>query len=275
MRFVIWMALACAGWLIATPAQAWSAFGHRLVALLAQDQLSDPARAQLDALLEQEPDANIGTIASWPDEIRAQPGYEHTGAFHYVNFKDRSGQKDRSCQYVAARDCAGGACVVAALPQHHAELSDRGRSDAERLIALKFVVHLVGDVHQPFHAGNRDDRGGNQFQVRVGEQGTNLHGVWDYHVLNSAGLKLKAYRKRLEPRVAATLAAATDATNVVDWAEASCALLDSENLYPKRPGNLPEGYLEQKRPLAEAQIVAAAARLALILEKALGPGEKI
>ncbi len=229
MRFVIWMALACAGWLIATPAQAWSAFGHRLVALLAQDQLSDPARAQLDALLEQEPDANIGTIASWPDEIRAQPGYEHTGAFHYVNFKDRSGQKDRSCQYVAARDCAGGACVVAALPQHHAELS----------------------------------------------QGTNLHGVWDYHVLNSAGLKLKAYRKRLEPRVAATLAAATDATNVVDWAEASCALLDSENLYPKRPGNLPEGYLEQKRPLAEAQIVAAAARLALILEKALGPGEKI
>lgn len=269
MRFVIWIALACAGWLVATPAQAWSAFGHRLVAVLAQDQLSDPARAQLDALLAQEPGADIGTIASWPDEIRAQPGYEHTGPYHYVNFKDGS------CQYVAARDCAGDACVIEALPKYEAVLADRRRPDAQRLIALKFVVHLVGDVHQPFHAGNRDDRGGNQFQVRVGKQGTNLHGVWDYHVLDSAGLKLKAYRQRLQPRVAATLAAPTDATNVVDWAEASCALLDSENLYPKRPGNLPKGYMEQKRPLAEAQIVAAAARLALILEKALGPGEKI
>lgn len=262
MRVLVWMALACAGWLLTTPAQAWSAFGHRLVALLAQDQLSAPARAELDALLAREPGADIGTIASWPDEIRSQPGYEHTGPFHYVNFKDGT------CRYVAARDCPQGACIVAALPHYEAVLADRSQPAARRLEALKFLVHLVGDVHQPFHAGNRDDRGGNRFQVRVGKQGTNLHGVWDYHVLNSAGLNLYAYHKRLAPRVAAT---PTGSMDVVDWAEDSCALLDNEQLYPRRPGRLPAGYLTHKRPVAESQIVLAAARLAAVLEAALVP----
>lgn len=265
MRFVVWMALACAGWLVTTPAHAWSAFGHRLVALLAQDQLSDPARAELDALLAQEKGADIGTIASWPDEIRSQRGYEHTAPFHYVNFKSGT------CDYIAARDCPNGACIIAALPKYEVVLADRSQSAARRLEALKFVVHLVGDVHQPFHAGNRDDRGGNQFQVRVGKQGSNLHGVWDYHVLNSAGLNLKAYRKRLAPRVAATT---TGRMNVIDWAEASCALLDREQLYPRRPGKLPAGYLEQKRPVAESQIVLAAARLAAVLEATLVQAKK-
>ena len=256
--------LACAGWLTPTPAQAWAAFGHRLVALLAQEQLSDSTRTQVDALLAQEAGADLGTIAAWPDEIRQRPGYERTGPFHYVNIKDAG------CHYVATRDCPDGACIVTALPRYLQTLGDRSQLSSLRLEALKFVVHLVGDVHQPLHAGNRDDRGGNEFQINLNGEATNLHAVWDYHVLRSAELGLSAYRRRLRPRLAT---ASIGSLDVGEWAQASCALIDHQSLYPKRPGKLPAAYLDHKRPIAEQQIVLAAARLAAVLEQALGTKE--
>lgn len=252
--------------LFAPPAAAWSAFGHRLVAQLAYNQLSAPVRRQVDALLALEPGADIASIAPWPDEIRKQPGYERTGPFHYVNFPQHS------CRYDAARDCPDGACIVAALPRYIDTLGDANRSDPERLEALKFVVHLVGDAHQPLHAGNRPDRGGNRFQIQLQprgpgkSEGTNLHAVWDYHILRSAERDMRQWLAALEPAVAA---ATTGNGDVREWAEASCALLDQEHLYPARPGKLSQAWLEQKRPIAEHQIVLAAARLAKVLERAL------
>ena len=253
---VLWL-----GMLVATPVQAWSAFGHRLVGLLAQEQLSDGVRIQVDELLMLEPGANLGTIAAWADGVRGEPKYAHTGPLHYVNFKDGS------CRYKARRDCPNGACVIGGLSHYTGILGDVTKSPEARLEALKFVVHLVGDVHQPFHAGNRDDRGGNRFQVRVGKEGTNLHSVWDFHVLKSARLGMAGYRAHLAPYVATASLAPRD---FAAWAEESCALIDTEALYPARQGNLPADYLKSKRPLAERQIVLAAARLAELLETTLG-----
>ena len=258
-RFLVLAAVLLAlSW--STTAHAWAAFGHRLVALLAYDHLSPAAKGEVDALLALEPGADMGTIASWADEVRRTPGYEDTGPLHYVNFPDRS------CSYAPARDCTGGACVVGALERYSAALEDRALPGEKRLEALKFVVHFAGDIHQPMHAGNRGDRGGNQFQVRIGEEGTNLHAVWDYHLLKSAGLRLEQYRRELAPRVAATETSPLDAAT---WAEASCALLDSAAVYPPRAGRLPGGYLERQRPLAESRVVLAAARLAALLDRAL------
>lgn len=263
LRFGL-LSLACAAWLAPAPAQAWAAFGHRLVALLAQEQLSDSTRTEVDLLLAQESGADLGAIAAWPDEIRQRPGYERTGPFHYVNIKDAG------CHYVATRDCPDGACIVVALPRYLQTLGDRSQPLLLRLEALKFVVHLVGDVHQPLHAGNRDDRGGNDFQTNLKGEGTNLHAVWDYHILRRADLNMSAYRRRLRPRVEAT---PINSLDVVEWTQASCALIDQQNLYPRRPGKLPAAYLEQKRPIAEQQIVLAAARLAAVLNQALGAKE--
>jgi len=249
------------GLLLAPAAQAWTAFGHRLVAELAYERLAPQTRAQVDALLALEPGADIGSIASWPDEIRDRPDYRHTGPFHYVNYRDGS------CRYVASRDCPGGACINAALPRYLATLGDAARPPAERLEALKFVVHLVGDIHQPMHAGNRDDRGGNRFQINLKGEGSNLHAVWDYHILASAGLGLADYRARLVPQVAQ---APTQPMEIEAWSRESCELLDTAQVYPARPGNLPKGYLERQRPQVEARIALAAARLAMLLDSTLG-----
>lgn len=246
--------------MLAAPAQAWNGFSHRLVAELALEQLSDPARAQWDALLAQEPGADPGTVARWADTVREQPAYRHTARLHYVNFP--RGQ----CRFDRARDCPEGACIVAGIEHYSAMLADPQRPAGERLEALKFVVHLVADVHQPLHAGHFDDRGGNRFQISLEGQGSNLHAVWDRQILASAGLRARQYRERLAPHVAAAQPGPLDAAR---WAEESCALIESAGIYPKRPGQLPSDYLEQRRALAEQRIVLAAARLATVLEQAL------
>ena len=252
---VMWMGL-----LAAMPAQAWSGFGHRLVGLLAQEQVTPATHAKLDALLALEPGADLGTIAAWADEIRDQPVWRFTAPFHYVNFRDGS------CNFDAARDCAQGQCIIAALERYTQVLGDASRPATERLEALKFVVHFAGDIHQPMHAGNRDDRGGNRVQINIDGEGTNLHAVWDYHLLQSAGLKMKKYRAQLAPQVAAADIAPMDFTA---WAESSCGLLDSAAVYPPRAGRLPDGYLERQRPVAESRVVLAAARLAALLDHTL------
>lgn len=254
---VLWMGL-----LAAAPVQAWSAFGHRLVGLLAQDQVAPATRAELDELLALEPGADLGTIAAWADEIRDQPEYRHTAPFHYVNFHDGS------CRFDAARDCANGNCIIGALTHYTQVLGDPSHPAAERLDALKFVVHFAGDIHQPMHAGNRDDRGGNRVQISLDGEGTNLHAVWDYHLLRSAGLEMQQYRAQLGPQVAQTRVEPMD---FAAWAQSSCVLLDRAAIYPPRAGRLPTGYLERQRPLAEARITLAAARLAALLDRSLAP----
>lgn len=239
-------------------ALAWSAFGHRLVGELAEQRLSPEVRTQVRDLLRTEADPTLAGVSPWPDRVRDAPGHAWTAPLHYVRIHDRR------CRYVASRDCNNGECVVGAIERYARELGDARRTREERAEALKFLVHFVADVHQPLHSGRRPDKGGNDFQINLDGEGTNLHSVWDFHLLASAGLDFDAWMERLEvePPVAR-------GAHPARWAEASCRLTDEEGFYPRRPGNLPPGYLEQMRPLAEQRIRAAAAELALLLERTL------
>lgn len=241
-------------------AGAWSGFGHRLVGELAERQLSDDARAAVRALLRDEDDPTLAGVATWADDVRDQPDYAWTAPFHYVRIYDRR------CRYVATRDCEDQACVVGAIERYARELGDPRLERAARTEALKFLTHFVADVHQPLHAGRRPDKGGNDFQVRLPNEGTNLHSVWDYHLLASAGRGFDPWIVELDAdRVVATGA------SPASWAEASCALTNAEGFYPPRPGKLPADYLERQRPLAQRRLREAAAELAALIEAALAP----
>ena len=153
---------------------AWGAQGHQVVATIALARLSAPARAEVDRLLSLEPGATLASIATWADENRDPP----TASWHYVNFPRNS------CRYDAKRDCPDGQCVVEAINRQAEVLASRA-PDRERLLALKYVVHFVADVHQPLHAGHADDRGGNTYQLRAFGDGTNLHALWDFGLIRS------------------------------------------------------------------------------------------
>lgn len=270
--------LAAACLLFAPPAAAWGKLGHRLVAGLAEQELSPAARHELARLLAGEPEPTLAGISTWADDLREHdPGLGRRSApWHYVNIGEFA------CRYQAADACPGGDCAVEAIRTQAAILADRGRDDAERLRALKFVVHFIGDLHQPLHAGFARDRGGNTIQVRVpaafippwanGNPGSNLHAVWDSGLLFSTGLDETAYLAQLRTLPPLAVPALRDPLPppAARWAEESCAIVLREGFRPAR-AELDTGYYARWRPLADERLRRAGSRLAAVLDAALTP----
>ncbi len=245
-----------------TLAFGWGANGHRMVAELAEQRLSPKAVAQARQLLAVSGDARLSDVASWADELRNDPQQGElaraTSKMHYINYTDST------CRFDAKRDCRDGQCVVAAIDHYAAILGDRKRSKDERAQALRFVVHFVGDAHQPLHAGYRKDSGGNKYQVQHNGKGTNLHAIWDTPVLASRKLGLKEHAEalRLKPSDKAT-------GNPQLWAAESCRITRDNGIYP-RGHKVDQRYLESMRPIAERRIRQAAIRLSTLLNRELG-----
>lgn len=179
MRFPSWcvLVLACA---VARPACPWGDNGHIAVAKIADHFLTAQARAAIKELLPQN-HIYDRSIAVFADAYKHTPAGEHTRAWHYVDIP-----LDATA-YDPARDCRNDNCVVVQLPLQRAVLRDRTKPLAERQLALKLVVHFVGDVHQPLHCAERNhDAGGNEVAVRLRDQHgiRNLHSVWDNDLLD-------------------------------------------------------------------------------------------
>lgn len=253
---------------VAVPAVAWGSLGHRLVAALAWDELNPRARAEIRVLLVGESDPTLPGIASWADELRANdPDLgKRSAPWHYVNIAEHD------CRYDAALACRGGDCVVEAIRAQTAILADRGNSRAARLQALKFVVHFVGDVHQPMHAGYAHDKGGNEVQVNLAGAGANgqgwggnLHSLWDSRMLATTGLDEAGYLHRLRAMPVGVSTSASPA----QWAEASCRIMLRPGLYPPRPG-IDQSYVQAWLPVAETRLRRGGSALGALLNDALG-----
>lgn len=245
--------------LAALPLAAWSGPGHELVAQLAEAQLRPQTRAAALALLQEAGHDSLADVARWADVARDEPAYAWSQPLHFVNLSRGD------CRYDPARHCRKGACVIAAVARFRATLADRSRPVAERREALKFLVHFVGDIHQPLHAGHAHDKGGNTFQVNLDGEGGNLHRIWDYHLLASSG---RTPAEHLVALSAEPLPAAGE-LDPAAWAMESCRIVLQDGFYPSRR-RLSHSYLEQWRPVAEARVRLAAARLAATLEDAFG-----
>jgi nuclease S1 len=274
------IALLCLLLALPPAAHAWSRLGHAMIGELAQRHLSPQARREVDALLAGEPEPSLAGVSYWADALRdADPArFKSTSRWHYIN------AKGGGCEFDVARDCADGGCVVRAIEEQRAILADRAQPREARRDALKFLVHFVGDIHQPMHAGSRPDKGGNDFQVSLrtpmqpeayarsryndGVMGTNLHAVWDYYVLGSHGLPLAKYADRLDA-LPWPPTQETAPSPPLAWAGESCRLIEARALYPPSH-KMDHRYLDAMRPLAEQRVRQAAWRLASLLEAALG-----
>ncbi len=268
-----------------TPAaSAWSALGHSIVGELAERHLTPGAKAQVVALLAGEPNPSLAGVSSWPDALHdTDPErFKLSAKWHYVRLEPDS------CAYVPANDCPDGNCVIGAIEAQRRILADATQPRDARRDALKFLVHFVGDVHQPMHASNRDDKGGNEYQLSLrtnlppeayarsryvnGVMGSNMHMVWDYYILGERGLDVRRYADRLDAMTWPPTSG-PDASSILPaaWASESCRLIDARHLYPE--GHvLDRSYLDIERPLAEQRIRQAAYRLAVLLNAALDPG---
>lgn len=243
-------ALAC----LHCHAVAWGEEGHRLIGDLAYERLSPDVRAKVDALLAQQPGATLGSVATWADEVRSPS----TARWHYVNFERGGG-----CQFDRARDCPDGQCVVGAITKNVLQLSGVG-PDQERLKALKWLVHLVGDVHQPFHAGFADDKGANLYQVRAYGRGSNLHSLWDSGLIGGRQGGVQVLRSEVRDRLKDQRSQA-DARR---WAEESCEIASRPDIYPEGRF-IDQAYTAKWDPVLVQRLADATSRLAGLLELSL------
>lgn len=249
-----------------SPAAAWSEPGHRVVAAVAEERLTPAARRLVREILGATPMSD-GDVAGWADAQR-DPA---TRPWHYVNIPF-------AAAYDPGRDCPRDACVVAALERAIAEVRG-GDGAARRGDAFRWLVHLVADVHQPLHAGDGRDRGGNDLQTRrqrARGQPRPFHRVWDYDVLRPILSRRGpvAAGHALDRGVRAEDAARwTEDLSPAAWANESHAV--ARALYAeleRMPSDgrivlLPADYAERQRARTEAQLRKAGVRLAALLDR--------
>ena len=230
-------------------ATAWGPEAHRLVAALAERQLTVASKAEVQRLLALQPGATLVSISTEADGTRTAA----TAPWHYVNLA-----RDADCRYDAARDCVGGQCAVSAIETQIGVLSSSA-SEADRLQALKYLVHLVADLHQPLHAAFADDRGGNRYQVQAFGAGTNLHAVWDVGLVENwpggpVALRTEAAMLRVSPVP----------SGPSDWAAESCRVASAPAFYPS-DRTIGSDYVKRWKGTVLSRLVLAARRLAGIL----------
>ena len=225
-------------------ALAWGAVAHRAIAAEAYAQLSPKARAEVDTLLALESGVTLASISTWADEHRSPA----TARWHFVNIA-----ADAGCHYVAERDCPGGACMVGAIERQVAVFHSRATAP-ERLKALKYIVHLVADVHQPLHAGQAIDKGGNLYQVQAFGRGTNLHAVWDSGLIDHDPALLSGWPK------------GEGGGSPAAWAEQSCRITEAPGFYPTGH-KIGEAYAIEQAATVRQQMANAVARLRTVLEQ--------
>jgi nuclease S1 len=293
----------------AAPVLGWGAVAHAVIGQLAEDELlarNAPLRALLTRLHEPSqsqqvheallgmvlptPGNTLRALANWPDWYKRQPGMLPADEQrHYINLPFNA-------RYNRAQHCPDGICSIETLLAQRALLADRRAPLPQRAVALAWVVHLVGDMHQPLHAGELEDRGGNLTCVAwMGEpserivsggkvtcSGTNLHAVWDTKLLEAVtGFKhdddapalVRQLRARFvrvqaaEPPLTARTSAEWRAV-VERWHAEAQALIIREHLYPP-DGAVGTAYLQRYYPTVRLQILRAAARLAAMLQQSL------
>lgn len=160
-----------------TSSFAWGPTGHRVVGEVAQKYLSLNTYVKVKEILKGE---SLAKIANWPDEIRSEPQtYSHTYVWHYTEWKDETDDHPET-------ESTG--MLLTSIQQHIDVLKKVDSKPEDKLFSLKFIVHLVGDLHQPFHVGNGLDRGGNFCKINYFKQETNLHKIWDEDMIDSSKL---------------------------------------------------------------------------------------
>jgi hypothetical protein len=270
-------------------ALAWGPEGHRMVGEIAERFLTVATRAQIARLLEADRTADnqrsgrhtLGEVANWADEIKDTDWGKRRGSWHYDDVPLCG-----AAEY--AKYCRNGRCASAQLARQIEILGNERARPGQRNEALKWVVHIVGDIHQPLHAANRGDRGGNRVQVSFfGERDNppygalNLHAVWDVHMVRRLVADRGGESAIVSAPVAARDRSAWERGSIGDWVDEShriagdtvYALLPVAASCPNKIVDvvaLDGTYYAKAAPVIETQIRKAGVRLARVLNETLG-----
>lgn len=259
------LAVGIIGLFMPSHAQAWGDEGHRVVALIAESRLTPAARQHVQHLLGGTDVREAMSNASvWADQIKWKR--PETRPWHYVDIERGSGGYDRR------RDCPNDDCVVEQIERETATLAQPGVSAPIKSEALKFLIHFMGDLHQPLHCADNHDRGGNEVRVLLGKKRTNLHAVWDSGVVKELGRKPSRVAEQLETEITFEHAKEWQRGTFEKWANETFGIGQS-SVYAAAlshgptdaPVILPSDYAATQSGIVKTQLEKAGVRLAGLL----------
>jgi len=250
-------------------AAAFGSKGHEVVGFLADRHLTPEAKLALREICRS---PSLAYIANWADAIREDR--PETAPWHYVNLPEDADRFD------AERDVPPQGCVVERIEHFQRVLADERAGKEARLEALRWLVHLIGDLHQPLHASRKADRGGNSIQVKVHlggeERDTNLHSVWDTDLIETQGLSAADYAAALDEEISEQEISLWRRSEAGDWATESWRLarshayLDAKGDVIESGSSLTRSYFTTRVVVVDERLKQAGIRLAWVLNRALG-----
>jgi len=235
--------------LIPLKSMAWGEKGHALVAEIAFHYLDKNTQK---VVLEYLDGMSIEEAANWMDAIKKDKQYDGLKPLHYVNFEKNEWVENHCCDN-----------IIWSLTTTINELKNYQQlSKKEVKIKICYLFHLIGDLHQPLHIGYGSDKGGNSFQLTFNSKKTNLHGLYDYGIIEYKKLKLKKCLK--ETNYTTQQIDAIQQGSVVNWATASRRFLDQ--IYNVNPQAIDANYIDANYAIIKSQLHIAGIRLAGVLK---------
>lgn len=231
----------------------WGPTGHRTIGEIAEKYLSKKAQKQIEDLLEGQ---GLAIVSTFGDEIKSDHDYDKFYTWHYVNFpfdtKYEDSEKDENGDIVMGIET----CIKI--------LKDPNSSREDRVFYLKFLVHLIGDLHQPLHVGRKEDKGGNDIKVLWHYKKTNLHRVWDSDMIefyNMTYTELSSNTKKLSKAQVQSISEGS----ILDWTYESQALAKKIYKSASPDEKLSYRYSYEHFDLVRSQLQKSGIRLAHVL----------
>lgn len=203
---------------------AWGQTGHRVVAEIAERHLSPMAKERVHKILA--PDS-MAVVATWADDMYNHPDQDYYGKFKSWHFLEMSpGQSYESSEHHSHGD------VVTGIAQARKTLQDQKATLSQQQEALKLLIHLVGDAHQPLHIGNGLDRGANLCKIKWQGRTMDLHALWDTDLIASTEWSMSELADKLSARITLEQKASWGSVPVMEWVSESQRL--HAKIYPDR-----------------------------------------
>lgn len=235
----------------------WGSTGHRVVGEVATQYLKSSTKRKLKKLLNGQ---SLAMVSTFGDDIKSDSRYREFNSWHYVNIP--------SGQLYDTHDKSEHGDIIKGINKCISVIKNERASDDDKVFYLKMLVHLMGDLHQPLHVGRAEDKGGNEFQVRWFNKGTNLHKVWDSEMINHFKMSYSELAENL-PRLSKKEIRAIETGTVLDWTYESQKLADKVYNSAETGEKLGYRYMYDNFQNVRLQLFKGGIRLAKVLNEIL------
>lgn len=247
--------------LIASVCFGWGQKGHDIVAYIAEQHLTDATKDSIDNLLD---GYSMVYWANWLDNASHTPEYEYTKTWHYKNI-------DANKTFENAPNIKEGN-IVDALYEQISILEDSTKTREDKQLAIKMVIHFLGDIHQPLHMGHASDKGGNWWNIKFFKNGTNLHSIWDSRVLSTAhSWSHTEWQREIDRLPESQQISLLKDGNPTVWGKETYEIC--KEIYENTPEgiNVEYDYIADWTPTIEMQLLKGGLRLADVLNSIYDP----